>query len=50
MKSKKQSVTLPPYNVRIRKYNEEKQSALLLASNQKEVDRIIRFLRKKWNV
>ena len=39
-----------PYNERIRNYNTEKQSALLLATTQEEVDRIVRFLRKKWNV
>ena len=39
-----------PYNERIRHYNEEKQSALLIANTQEEVDRVIRILRKKWNV
>lgn len=39
-----------PYNERIRKYNEEKQSALLMATTQEEVDRIIYILRKKWAV
>lgn len=39
-----------PYNERIRRYNEEKQSALLLATNQEEVERIVRILRKKWAV
>ena len=39
-----------PYNERIRQYNAEKQSALLLATTQEEVDRIVRFLRKKWAV
>ena len=39
-----------PYNERIRNYNAEKQSALILATNQDEVDRIITYLRKKWSV
>lgn len=39
-----------PYNERIRNYNSEKQSALILATNQDEVDRIITYLRKKWAV
>lgn len=39
-----------PYNERIRNYNAEKQSALILATNQDEVDRIITYLRKKWAV
>ena len=39
-----------PFNERIKHYNEEKQSALLLATTQEEVDRIIHYLRKKWNV
>lgn len=39
-----------PYNERIRRYNEEKQSALLMATSQEEVDGIIRILRKKWAV
>ena len=39
-----------PYNERIRNYNAEKQSALLLATSQEEVDRIITYLRKKWGV
>ena len=39
-----------PYNERIRHYNEEKQSALLMATTQEEVDRIIYILRKKWSV
>ena len=39
-----------PYNERIRHYNEEKQSALLMATTQEEVDRIIYILRKKWAV
>ena len=39
-----------PYNERIRKYNEEKQSALMMAITQEEVDRIIYILRKKWSV
>lgn len=38
------------YQERIRNYNAEKQSALILATNQEEVDRIIRYLRKKWGV
>ena len=39
-----------PYNERIRHYNEEKQSALILATTQEEVERIIHYLRKKWLV
>jgi hypothetical protein len=39
-----------PYNERIRRYNEEKQSALLLCTTQDEVDEIIRKMRKKWSV
>ena len=39
-----------PYNERIRNYNAEKQSALILATNQDEVERIITYLRKKWAV
>jgi hypothetical protein len=49
---KKKAVKKPsmPYNERIRRYNEEKQSALLMATTQEEVDGIIRILRKKWAV
>lgn len=39
-----------PYNERIRHYNEEKQSALLMATTQAEVEEIIYRLRKKWAV
>lgn len=39
-----------PYNERIRRYNEEKQSALMMATTQDEVEGIIRILRKKWAV
>lgn len=39
-----------PYNERIRHYNEEKQSALLMATTQEEVEKIIYILRKKWAV
>ena len=39
-----------PYNERIRRYNEEKQSALLMATSQEEVNKIIYVLRKKWAV
>lgn len=39
-----------PYDQRILNYNLEKQSALSLASNAEEADRIIRYLRKKWGV
>ena len=39
-----------PYSQRIQNYNLEKQSALSLASTPEEADRIIRYLRKKWNV
>lgn len=39
-----------PYNQRILNYNMEKQSALTLASNAEEADRIIRYLRHKWGV
>ena len=39
-----------PYNQRILNYNFEKQSALQLASNAEEADRIIRYLRKKWGI
>ena len=39
-----------PYNQRVLNYNLEKQSALTLASDAEEVDRIIRYLRKKWGI
>ena len=39
-----------PYNQRILNYNLEKQSALSLANNAEEADRIIRYLRKKWGI
>lgn len=39
-----------PYNERIRNYNAEKQSALLLATSTEEVERIVHYLRKKWGV
>lgn len=39
-----------PYNERIRHYNEEKQSALLMATSSEEVERIVHILRKKWAV
>ena len=51
---KKQKHALPkydmPYNQRVLNYNLEKQSALSLASNAEEADRIIRYLRKKWGI
>jgi len=39
-----------PYNERIRMYASEKNSALELCTTQEEVDRVLRFLRKKWAV
>ena len=39
-----------PYMERIRRYNEEKQSALLIATTPEEIERICYILRKKWNV
>lgn len=39
-----------PYNQRILNYNLEKQSALSVAVDAEEADRIIRYLRKKWKV
>lgn len=39
-----------PYNERIVHYNFDKQSAISLASNSEEVERIIHYLRKKWRV
>lgn len=39
-----------PYNERIKKYNEEKQSALLMCTTQEEIERVVFFLRKKWAV
>ena len=39
-----------PYAERIRRYNEEKQSAILLASSSQEVEWIIQILQKKWRV
>ena len=39
-----------PYNQRVLNYNLEKQSALSLAINAEEADRIIRYLRRKWGI
>jgi hypothetical protein len=39
-----------PYHQRLKNYNYEKQSALTLANNAEEADRIIRYLRKKWGI
>ena len=39
-----------PYNQRVLNYNLEKQSALTLAIDAEEADRIIRYLRKKWGI
>ena len=48
--SKRKSVVYPDYNTRIREYNREKQEALLLADTPTEAERIIKTLRKRWNV
>lgn len=39
-----------PYSERIRMYAAEKNSALELCTTQEEVDRVLRYLRKKWAV
>ena len=39
-----------PYNERIRMYASEKNSAIELCTTQEEVDRVLRYLRKKWGV
>ena len=47
---KKREVIYPDYNTRIREYNREKQTALLGCESQEEVERVIAYLRKRWNV
>lgn len=48
--NKKKAVTLPPYNERIRRYADEKNSVLEMCTTQEEVDEVLRRLRKKWRV
>ena len=47
---KKREVIYPDYQTRIRGYNTEKQQALLSATSQEEVERIVKHLREKWRV
>ena len=48
--SKRREVIYPSYNERIYNFNKEKQTALLGCQSQAEVERVIEYLRKKWNV
>ena len=50
MKEKKSRVVMPPYEVRIREYNREKQTAFLGCETQEQMDRVVEYLRKKWRV
>lgn len=47
---KRREVIMPDYNTRIREYNREKQVALLGCQTPEEVERVVEYLRKKWNV
>ena len=47
---KRRPILYPPYEVRIREYNREKQTALLGCETQEQIDRVIEYLRKKWRV
>lgn len=50
LEPKRREVIYPDYNARIREYNREKQTALLGFDSQEEVERLIAYLRKRWNV
>ena len=48
--SKRREVIMPDHNTRIREYNREKQAALSGCESQEKVERVIAYLRKRWNV
>ena len=50
LKPKKPRIIYPDYNTRIREYNREKQVALLGCETTEQVERVVEYLRKKWNV
>lgn len=39
-----------PYNERIKRYSQEKQSVLEMCVSKEEIDRALELLRKKWRV
>ena len=49
LNKKKPKVIYPDCNTRIREPNREKQTALLGCDSQEEVERLIAYLRKRWN-